>query len=103
MAVLAVFEDVAGLAVKGAAEGLEGGEADGPGLAGLEYREVGGGDADFAASSPEDILRRASIMSMFTIIAMAVSLDGESVFFADSDRKAVDKGECEEYQRSHKH
>ena len=77
-----VFEDVAGLAVEGTAEGLEGGEADGPGLAGLE---------------------RASIMSMFTIIAMAVSLDGESVFFADSDRKAVDKGECEEYQRSQKH
>ena len=68
-----VFEDVAGLAVEGTAEGLEGGEA------------------------------RASIMSMFTIIAMAVSLDGESVFFADSDRKAVDKGECEEYQRSQKH
>ena len=47
MAVCAVFEDVAGLAVEGAAEGLEGGETDGPGLAGLEYREVGGGDADF--------------------------------------------------------
>ena len=33
MAVRAVFEDVAGLAVEGTAEGLEGGEADGPGLA----------------------------------------------------------------------
>ena len=98
-----VFEDVAGLAVEGAAEGLEGGEADGAGLAGLEYREVCGGDADFCGQPPEDILRRASIMSMFTIIAMAVSLDGESVFFADSDRKAVDEGEGEEYQRSKKH
>ena len=47
MTVCAVFEDVAGLAVEGAAEGLEGGEADGAGLAGLEYREIGGGDADF--------------------------------------------------------
>lgn len=47
MAVRVVFEDVAGLAVEGAAEGLEGGEADGAGLAGLEYREVGWGDADF--------------------------------------------------------
>lgn len=47
MAVCAVFEDVAGLAVEGTAEGLEGGEADGAGLSGLEYREVGGGDADF--------------------------------------------------------
>ena len=81
-----VFEDVAGLAVEGAAE-----------------ERFAGVMPTFAASSPEDILRRASIMSMFTIIAMAVSLDGESVFFADSDRKAVDKGECEEYQRSQKH
>ena len=47
MAVRAVFEDIAGLAVEGTAEGLEGGEADGAGLAGLEYREVGWGDADF--------------------------------------------------------
>ena len=44
MAVRAVFEDIAGLAVEGTAEGLEGGEADGPGLAGLEYREIGGGE-----------------------------------------------------------
>lgn len=49
MAVLAVFEDVAGLAVEGTAESLEGGEADGAGLAGLEYREIGGGDADFCS------------------------------------------------------
>ena len=69
----------------------------------LSIERLAGVMPTFAASSPEDILRRASIMSMFTIIAMAVCLDGESVFFADSDRKAVDEGEGEEYQRSQKH
>ena len=38
MVIRAVFEDVAGLAVKGPADGFEGGEADGAGLAGLENR-----------------------------------------------------------------
>ena len=84
-----MFEYVTGLAVEGTAEGLE--------------ERFAGVMPTFAASSPEDILRRASIMSMFTIIAMTVRLDGESVFFADSDRKAVDEGEGEEYQRSQKH
>ena len=65
----------------------------------LSIERLAGVMPTFAASSPDDILRRASIMSMFTIIAMAVSLDSESVFFADSDRKAVDEGECQEYQR----
>ena len=43
---LPVLEDVAGLAVEGFADGLEGGEADGLGLARLEDGEVGLGDAD---------------------------------------------------------
>lgn len=45
MVIGAVFEDVAGLAVEGPADGFEGGEADGAGLACLENREVGRSDA----------------------------------------------------------
>ena len=37
---LLVLEDVAGLAVEGFADGLEGGEADGLGLAGLQDGKV---------------------------------------------------------------
>ena len=61
-----------------------------------------------AASSPEDILRRASITSMLTIIAMMFVLcsvfrpklsDSQPVFLRDPDSEAVDEGEGEKYQR----
>ena len=61
-----------------------------------------------AASSPEDILRRASITSMLTIIAMMFVMcsvfrpklsDSQPVFLRDHDSEAVDEGEGEKYQR----
>ena len=41
---LAILQDVAWLAVEGLTDGIERREADGAGLARLQYGEVGGGD-----------------------------------------------------------
>ena len=66
----------------------------------LSIERLAGVMPTFAASSPDDILRRASIMSMFTIIAMIfVFLDSQLVLLTDPYGDTVDEGECQEYQR----
>ena len=96
----AVFEDVAGLAVEGAAEGLEGGEADGAGLAGLEYREIGGGDADFCGQLAGGHLAAGEhYVYVYDYCHGICFLDSQLVLLTDSHGDSVDEGECQEYQR----
>ena len=100
MAVRAVFEDVAGLAVEGTAEGLESGEADGPGLAGLEYREVCGGDADFRGQLTGGHLAAGEhYVYVYDYCHDICFLDSHLVLLTDSHGDSVDEGECQEYQR----
>ena len=91
MAVCAVFEYVTGLAVEGTAEGLEGGEADGPGR---------GGDADFCGQLAGGHLAAGEhYVYVYDYCHDICFLDSQLVLLADSYGDTVDEGECQEYQR----